>query len=265
MRQAIDDGGVYVNGKRCRKAGRLLRGGERLRLCLLDNERLQPFEAQQLLWQGNGLYLIHKRSGQYAQAALHRSKGTLPDELARYLKLPAGITMMPVHRLDRGTSGLMLLSDNPAIVQHMQARWHQDVRKAYLALVSPPPTWQQQRLQQPVSARRDAHGRYHVHGAGRACDTEASVLASNQQQALLSLIPHTGRSHQLRVHMAFIGCPLLGDRRYGGAQASRLMLHAASLRFPLPFTQRYQVWNIPPEDDWLWPDTSWQQLLPVMS
>ncbi|MDQ6979171.1 MAG: RluA family pseudouridine synthase [Mariprofundaceae bacterium] len=253
VRKAIDEGGVYINRKRCRTAGRALRGGELLRMVTLENEQLTPFAGEQLLWQQDDLYLIHKRSGQYAQAALHRSRGTLPDELARFLELPTTASISPVHRLDRGTSGLMLLTSSATCLQHMQARWAQDVKKSYLGVIATVPTWQDQRVSSAISRRRDALGRYHIDPAGRACDSEFHVQATAAKRSLLQLMPHTGRSHQLRVHLASLGCPLLGDTRYGGATASRLMLHAHRLAFPLPHSNHIQEWEVAPEDDWSWP------------
>ncbi len=264
VRQAIEDGGVYVDRRRCRKAGRILRGGEHLRLCILEEERLRPLHADQILWRHESLLLLHKRSGQYAQPALHRYKGTLPDELTRHYRLPPGTRFMPVHRLDRETSGLMLFSHDSSIVQHMQARWHKDVDKSYIGIVSPPPAVSEQRILKPISRRRNAHGCYVVNASGRACDSEFHLLAHDDKRALLHLIPHTGRSHQLRVHMAFIGSPLVGDTRYGGKKASRLMLHACALRFPLPHTHRFQSWNLAPEDDWTWPHDEWKTLVPIV-
>ncbi|MDX8391789.1 MAG: S4 domain-containing protein, partial [Mariprofundaceae bacterium] len=85
IRAAIDDGGVYVNKRRCRKAGLKTKGGERVRLVIVENENLIAFSAEQVLWQKNNLLLINKRSGQYAQEALHRSRGTLPAEIATWL------------------------------------------------------------------------------------------------------------------------------------------------------------------------------------
>lgn len=121
-RRAIDEGGVYLNRKRCRTAGRTLKNGDSVRVVLLDGEKLIPFHSDQIIWQQPPLYLIHKQSGQYAQEALHRSRGTLPDELARHLKLTPSqaADLRPVHRLDRGTSGLMLFSANPTQLQLLQ-------------------------------------------------------------------------------------------------------------------------------------------------
>jgi len=254
IRRAIDDGGAYVNRKRCRKAGQLLKGNEQLRLVLLDDEQLVAFDAAQLIWQQPPLYLIHKRSGQYAQEALHRSRGTLPDELAHHLGLqPRQAKLLrPVHRLDRDTSGLMLLSTSPAQLQQLQAMWHSHAEKSYLAVVSPAPTWESQRITLPISRQRDRLGRYRVDRNGRACDTEAAVLERRGDRALLRLVPHTGRTHQLRVHLSHIGCPILGDTRYGGRPHSRMMLHAQMLRLKAPMLAQTQEWMTDPEEDWQW-------------
>jgi len=253
-RRAIDEGGVYLNGKRCRTAGRKLYTRDKLRIVLLDQEQLRPLQDEQLIWQQPPLFLIHKRSGQYSQEALHRSRGTLPDELARHLKLnPAqAAELRPVHRLDRDTSGLILFSASAALLQHLQTHWHDAVNKRYLAVVSPPPPWDEQCIRLPVERQRDKDGRYHVSENGRACDTEARVIERRDNRALLELIPHTGRSHQLRVHLSALGCPILGDRRYGGKAHHRLMLHALSLCIQPPALPEKQQWNALPEEDWQW-------------
>jgi 23S rRNA pseudouridine1911/1915/1917 synthase len=254
IRRAIDEGGVYVNRKRCRKAGTLLKGHEKLRLVMLDDETLIPFDPAQMIWQQPPLYLIHKRSGQYAQEALHRSRGTLPEELAAHLELsPREAKLLrPVHRLDRDTSGLMLLSASPQQLQQLQAMWHTHTEKHYLAVVSPAPAWERERIQLPIGRQRDRLGRYRVEAGGRACDTEAEVLERHGEQALLRLIPHTGRTHQLRVHLSHIGCPILGDARYGGRPHHRLMLHAQMLRLKAPLLTTTHEWTIDPEEDWQW-------------
>jgi len=256
-RRAIDEGGVYLNRKRCRTAGRLLSSGDMLRVVLLHQEKLVPFSAEQLIWQQPPLYLIHKRSGQYAQEALHRSRGTLPDELARHLNLtPAQAALLrPVHRLDRDTSGLMLFSADPAQLQLLQSHWHSHTFKSYLAVVEPQPEWDTQRITSPIDKQRDKNGCYHVSELGRACDTEAEVLERRGKRALLRLIPHTGRTHQLRVHLAAAGCPILGDIRYGGKGHTRLMLHAENLRIdPIPSLRCKQemAWQVSPEENWTW-------------
>jgi len=253
-RRAIDEGGVYLNSKRCRTAGRKLCRDDKVRLVMLDGERLVPFSAEQLVWQQPPLFLIHKKSGQYAQEALHRSRGTLPDELARHLQLTAtaAAELRPVHRLDRDTSGLMLFSASAALLQQLQAHWHDAVEKRYLAVVSPAPEWDDQRIRLPIERTRDTNGRYHVSPDGHACDSEAHVLERRDNRALIALIPHTGRSHQLRVHLSALGCPILGDSRYGGKSHPRLMLHAESLCIRPPALPETNQWKAPPEENWQW-------------
>jgi len=254
VRRAIDEGGVYVNGKRCHTAGRALKADDRLRMVLLENEQLIPFEAEQLIWQAPPLYLIHKRSGQYAQEALHRSRGTLPDEISRLLKLTKqqAQALRPVHRLDRGTSGLMLFCSDPTQLQQLQAHWHMATSKAYLAVVEPAPDWENKRIMLAIGKRRDGRGCYHVSADGRACDSEAKVLERKGNRALISLLAHTGRTHQLRVHLSSLGCPILGDSRYGGKSAKRLMLHACRLEISPPAMAEPHTWNCPTEEDWQW-------------
>jgi len=254
IRRAIDEGGVYVNKKRCRKAGLQLCGRESVRIVTLEQERPLPFSGEQLIWQQGACFLIHKKSGQYAQEALHRSQGTLPEELAAYLKLTPqqARNLRPVHRLDRDTSGLMLLCSDPKQLQQLQQLWHSHVRKTYLAVVSPPPEWDKKRITMPIGKRRDQHGRYHVETGGRACDTEAEVVERANGKALLRLIPHTGRTHQLRIHLSHLGCPILGDSRYGGKKHPRLMLHAHTLCVQVPALSENHEWKAEPEEDWQW-------------
>jgi len=256
-RRAIDEGGVYLNRKRCRTAGRALKNGDSLRVVLLEDEKLTPFSPDQLIWQQPPLYLIHKRSGQYSQEALHRSRGTLPDELARHLNLTPiqAADLRPVHRLDRGTSGLMLFSADPIQLQLLQKNWHSCTTKSYLAVVQPVPDWDSKHITLAIDKQRDQRGCFHVSGQGRACETDAQVIERRENRALIRLIPHTGRTHQLRIHLAALGCPILGDMRYGGKVHRRLMLHAEKLSIKaeqlsaLPSTI---TWNAPPQEDWQW-------------
>ena len=254
IRRAIDEGGVYVNKKRCRKAGKLVADGDQLRIVTLENESLIPFSSKQLIWQQGSMFLIHKKSGQYAQEALHRSLGTLPDELAKHLNLSPqqAKSLRPVHRLDRDTSGLMLLCSDPKQLQQLQSLWHSHVQKSYLAVVSPPPEWDTKRINEPISKQRDRQGCYRVDVNGRACDTEAEVIERDGHMALLRLIPHSGRTHQLRIHLSHLGCPILGDTRYGGKKHPRLMLHAQRLYVQVPALPEEHQWNVDPEEDWQW-------------
>ncbi len=254
VRRAIDDGGVYLNRKRCRTAGRTVKAGDTLRMVLLEHEVLTPFDPSQLLWQQPPLYLINKKSGQYSQEALHRSRGTLPDELARHLKLTSKQmeSLRPVHRLDRGTSGVMLFSADSRQLNHIQAHWHKSAFKRYLAIAEPAPEWDEKKITLAIDKKRDVKGCYAVSISGRPCESEAKVIKRQGNRALLELVPRTGRTHQLRVHLSALGCPILGDTRYGGKVHHRLMLHASYLRLDAPALTNSTAWEAQPEENWQW-------------
>jgi len=171
---------------------------------------------------------------------------TLDDLLAAFEK-SSGKRPRLVHRLDRDTSGLILAAKTkPAAGFLGKALMGRRVKKTYMAIVAPgAPAPPQGRIETPL--RRESIGR---EAYMRTCEPDNAdaetastgyrTLASNSEAALVELRPHTGRMHQLRVHMASIGRPIAGDARYGGAltlagaAVPRLMLHARALEFPQP-------------------------------
>jgi tRNA pseudouridine32 synthase/23S rRNA pseudouridine746 synthase len=171
---------------------------------------------------------------------------TLDDLLAAFAK-PNGKRPRLAHRLDRDTSGVILVAKTqPAAAFLGKALMGRRVRKSYLAIVAPgAPAPRDGRIETPmrrISIGREAHMETCAsdHPDAETASTGYRTLATADEAALVELRPHTGRMHQLRVHMASIGRPIAGDPRYGGALAlgggsvPRLMLHAASIRFPHP-------------------------------
>jgi RluA family pseudouridine synthase len=170
------------------------------------------------------------------------------DELLWAFAKASGNRPRLVHRLDRDTSGVILTArTKPAAAflgKALMARRGFD--KTYLALVAPgPPEPREGRIEVPL--RRDEVGREAIirpcapdHPDAQTALSLYRTLAVGEGAALVELRPETGRMHQLRVHLAHIGRPILGDVRYGGglmlhgAAVPRLMLHARALRFPHP-------------------------------
>ena len=165
-----------------------------------------------------------------------------------------------VHRLDRDTSGVILAAKTkPAASFLGKALQMRRFRKQYLALLSAAPEPASATIDAPL--RREEIGResymrvvaFDAPGA-QGSQSKYRTLASGPEGAVVELEPLTGRMHQLRVHMAHIGRPLIGDVRYGGAlttavgPAPRLMLHAARLSFPHPEGGTTTVEAPPPED-----------------
>ena len=168
------------------------------------------------------------------------------DELLWAFARPGGARPRLIHRLDRDTSGVILTAKTkPAAAFLGKAMMARRLTKTYVALVGGGPPQPQGRIEVPL--RREEIGREAYmrvcpsdHPAAEPASTDYRVLASASAAALVELHPHTGRMHQLRVHLAHLGCPILGDVRYGGAlmlqdaPVARMMLHAAALRFPHP-------------------------------
>jgi tRNA pseudouridine32 synthase/23S rRNA pseudouridine746 synthase len=171
---------------------------------------------------------------------------TLDDLLAAFAK-PNGKRPRLVHRLDRDTSGVILAAKTqPAAAFLGKALMGRRVKKTYLAIVAPgAPAPRDGRIETPlrrVSLGREAHMESCAadHPDAETASTGYRTLASVGEAALVELRPHTGRMHQLRVHLAAIGRPIAGDSRYGGVlmlgggAVPRLMLHAAAIAFPHP-------------------------------
>jgi len=171
---------------------------------------------------------------------------TLDDLLAAFAK-SNGKRPRLVHRLDRDTSGVILAAKTqPAAAFLGKALMGRRVKKTYLAIVAPgAPSPRDGRIEgslRRVEIGRESHMEICApdHPDAETASTGYRTLAAGDEAALVELRPHTGRMHQLRVHMASIGRPIAGDVRYGGAlvlggaPVPRLMLHAAQLRFPHP-------------------------------
>ncbi|HTK34959.1 MAG TPA: RluA family pseudouridine synthase [Caulobacteraceae bacterium] len=184
------------------------------------------------------------------------------DELLWAFARASGNRPRLVHRLDRDTSGVILTArTKPAAAylgKALMARRGFD--KTYIALIAPgPPDPREGRIEVPL--RRDEVGREAIirpcaadHPDAQAALTLYRTLEAGEGAALVELRPETGRMHQLRVHLASIGRPILGDARYGGgltlngSAVPRLMLHARALRFPHPDGGSMRVEAPPPED-----------------
>ncbi len=165
-----------------------------------------------------------------------------------------------VHRLDRDTSGVILAAKTkPAAGFLGKAIAARKVKKTYLALLAAPPEPPAGTIDTPL--RREEIGREAYmrpcapdHPAAEQAQSRYRTLAVGDGAALVELSPHTGRMHQLRVHLASIGRPILGDVRYGGALTAggrpvpRLMLHALRLEFPHPEGGARAVEAPPPQD-----------------
>jgi len=151
-----------------------------------------------------------------------------------------------VHRLDRGTSGAMLFPKHKKAAAWISSCFQNgQVDKRYLALVSGTPEQERWAVDAPIG--KVASARYGIVPGGKSSVTEFRIISSTENSSLVEARPLTGRTHQIRVHLAESGLPIIGDATYGNVPAERMLLHCSVMTFRNPAGKEIQV--MAPLDD----------------
>jgi len=262
IQKLIDTHRVTVNGE-VAKSNYKVKTGDRVELAVPGPEPLEVrAEAIPLdiVYEDASLIVIDKPPGLVVHPAPGHPDGTLVNALLHHCKDLKGIGGVErpgiVHRLDKDTSGLILVAKTDAVMQDLLRQFQERrVRKVYLALVKG-------RVQPPSGGIDAPIGRHRVHRKkmalneeGREAQTYYEVARQFEQYALVRAEPKTGRTHQIRVHLASIGHPILGDRLYGHLRGAsvptlpRQALHAHRLELTHPRTGEPLAFESPlPED-----------------
>jgi 23S rRNA pseudouridine1911/1915/1917 synthase len=260
----ISDGRALVEGRRARASDRL-RGGEAIRVELsapADPTLRGESIPLRIAYEDAAMLIVDKPAGLVVHPSHGHATGTLVHALVgraeargEQLGSIAGVGRPGiVHRLDKQTSGLILVAKTDAAQASLMHQFGaRSIEKEYLALVRGAPPAPRGRIEAPVG--RDPHDRQRmaVVAGGREAVTEYEALGSADGYALLALHPRTGRTHQLRAHLAYLGLPIVGDVRYGGgigpAGLDRQFLHAARLTLERPTDgRRLTAWSELPDD-----------------
>ncbi|MEP7287386.1 MAG: RluA family pseudouridine synthase [Chloroflexota bacterium] len=269
VQQLIKEGHIAVDGKPG-KASYRLEGGEAIAVFVADSvlasdwAATTPAEAMPLdvIYEDETMAAINKPAGMVVHPAVGHTSGTLVNAiLGRWPQIAqvggegrAGI----VHRLDKDTSGVILIAKTePARLNLMTQFESRNVQKRYLALVEGTPKTPTGEIDAPIG--RDPHERKRmaVVRRGREAVTNYRVLEhyalGDARYTLVEALPKTGRTHQIRVHLAFIGHPIVGDSVYGRRKVriglKRHFLHAESITLTIPSTGKTLTLHapLPPE------------------
>jgi len=263
LQALVHEGRLAVDGTVVTKPGALLEGGETVEIRIpppVESDlQAEPipldivFESPDLLVVNKPAgMVVHPSAGHDRSTLVHAALAHAPDLRGVGGELRPGV----VHRLDKDTSGLILLAKHDAAHQALQRLFKdRTVEKTYLALTDGLPPSPQGRIEAPVG--RDPRQRQRMSVTSTAKGREAVTVYRTREafaeHALLELHPLTGRTHQIRVHLAFLGCPVLGDPVYGRKRpslpAGRQMLHAWRLRLCLPGEEQPREFEAPPPAD----------------
>lgn len=225
-------GAVYLDGRRCTDGSARVGPGSKVMAVL--EEAGVPVTAHAtsaprlvVLLEDENVIAVDKPAGVTAQPTPGRVGDSLVDLVSAQLRFPAGL----VHRLDRETSGVTVFGKTREATSALAAAFREGTaKKEYVAVVaSGVPA--QGRIELPLSRDASRPGRWRASTShnGLPAVTRFERLSDDGKVAVVRLLPQTGRTHQLRAHLAGIGFPIIGDRLYGGSDGPRCLLHARRL------------------------------------
>lgn len=254
----IERGKVTVNGEIATKSGYKLRLGDEVTVDY-DQEIAEsiPDVELEIIYEDDDCVVVNKPIG-----LLTHSKGLFNPEASVASWLGVHLAKDPknklkdlekdvaigsphnpragvVHRLDRATSGVLILAKTPSALSWLQKQFSsRNVKKVYNAVIEGSLDPEEAIIDMPIERNPKKPQTFRVGANGKSAITAYKILDRNASYSLVELRPHTGRTHQLRVHLAFHGRPIVGDTFYQGKPAERLYLHASSLELTLPNRER---------------------------
>ena len=229
IQKLIRDGRAFIDGEKCDRANQLIseQDEDSCKLELPDNT---PTQRPPVVYEDDNVIVFNKPAGMLSIKKGAYLEETAIDDFGEI-----------VHRLDRDTSGVIIVAKNIKTKVMLQKQFaERKTHKTYYAVVVGHPQQDHAIIDIPLARNLKRPTTFVVDQKGREAITEYKVIAKNDRYSLVELKPRTGRTHQLRVHMAYIGTPILGDSVYNpkSPKAERMFLHATTLEITIPTSKR---------------------------
>ena len=243
MKSAKWDGRILLDGMAAR-VDEVVHAGQTVTMLWpepLPAYQLRPYDLPlHIPYEDDHLLVVDKPAPLASQSSAGHPDDSLENALFSRFGCPESFIYRPVNRLDRGTSGLMVVAKTPHAQHRLQQLLHtEDFRRTYLAVTEGIPEPRCGVIDAPIGKVDTASIRRVVRPDGKPSVTRYEVLQAAQGRALVRLTLETGRTHQIRVHMSHLGCPVCGDFLYGTELEElpgRFALHSAELALRHPFT-----------------------------
>lgn len=263
IRKSVKNGNIYLNSRVNRK-NKILRENNLISLRFQDEEPNGKIEHRDLdiLYEDDDLLMVNKEPFMVTHTAKDDSEGTLLNYTLGYFEennIKRKVRF--INRLDRDTSGIVLVAKNSFAQDKVTSDFDKNVEKKYIAIVEGILDEKEGIIDGPIATSEDGIRREVNYVIGKKSLTSYKVLEENENMSLLLLTLHTGRTHQIRVHMAHVGHPILGDGLYGSKSEliNRQALHSYSLKFRLPRNNKaIEICAKLPRDFSFFPTTYWK-------
>ena len=259
IQRLIKDGFVRIDNQTVTKGGLYLEVGESIEIIIpprISSDLVAENIPLEIVFENSDLVVVNKPAGMVVHPSPGHNNGTLVHAALGHIPDLEGIggEERPgiVHRLDKDTSGLIVIAKNERAHHWLQEQFKSRlVDKKYIALVDGKPPTPTGRVEAPIG-RNTTHRKLMAVVSiekGREAITEYSTLEKFPEHTLLDVHPKTGRTHQIRVHLAFLGCPVTADMVYGKrkptVELDRHFLHASRLRIIIPGEERTRIFEAP--------------------
>ena len=235
LQNLIDKGTIKVNGA-MQKTGYKLRANDTIEIdydfTVLEQEKIDL----PILYEDEDCIVVNKPLGVLSHSkGAFNPEGTVGSFIRPKLKDLEGDRAGIVHRLDRATSGVIIAAKDATALSWLQKQFSQrKVKKTYYAVIKGAPKLKKAVIEVAIERNPRDPKTFRPGSRGKPATTEYEVIEEGPTYSLVKLMPKTGRTHQLRVHLKYLGHPIVGDTIYDGESAERLFLHAQQLEITLP-------------------------------